>query len=91
MFNNSPQNFSTGNNAQKTLPTSRTALIGLAASAVGFFIFGFLGLVGIVIGIRAVLEIRAGKAKGMWIAIAAIVLGTICLLAYLANIFVNGK
>jgi len=56
---------------------NKPALIGFALSIIAFFGVGLAGLVGFILGIVALVQIKHTEEKGKGLAIAAIVIGFI--------------
>ena len=71
------------------LPFSKPAIWGLVISCVSFFVFGFLGSLGVVLSARGFRSARRGTARGRGLAIAGMIIGMVGFLYYAINFIVN--
>ncbi len=69
---------------------NRNALISIILSAVSLFIFGWLGAIGMGLGIRSLSEIKKNNEAGKVLAIIGIITGCIGLGLYI-YILIDGK
>lgn len=64
-------------NNYKEIGYNKTSIIGLAFSVVAIFGIGLAGLIGFILGIVGLNQIKHTKEKGKGLAIAAIIIGFI--------------
>ncbi|MEF2976142.1 DUF4190 domain-containing protein [Subtercola sp. YIM 133946] len=70
-------------------PFSGMAIAGFAISCVSLFIFGFLGIVGLLLSVAALRRIRTGVARGRGLAIAGLVIGAVAAIFYLVGLLLR--
>jgi len=63
-------------------PFSKAAIWGFIISCISLIVFGFIGVLGVVISARGFRAARQGAARGRALAIAGMILGTIGFLYY---------
>lgn len=63
-------------------PFSRLAIWGFVISCVSLVVFGFIGVIGVVLSGRAFRSARQGLVRGRGLAIAGMILGTLGFLYY---------
>ena len=68
----------------KPLPFSQQAIWGFVLSCVSLFVFGFLGLLGVVLASRGFRAANQGKVRGRGLAIAGMIIGVVAFLFYAA-------
>ena len=71
------------------LPFSKPAIWGFVISCVSFFVFGFIGGLGVVLSARGFRAARLGTARGRGLAIAGMIIGMVGFLYYAINFIVN--
>ncbi|QNE37198.1 DUF4190 domain-containing protein [Leifsonia shinshuensis] len=64
------------------LPFSQQAIWGFVISCVSLFVFGFLGLLGVLLASRGFRAASQGRARGRGLAIAGMIVGTVGFLFY---------
>ena len=62
--------------------TNKNAIFSFVFSIISFFIFGWLSIAGVSLGIVALKEIKSTNEKGKGLAIAGLILGAIALVLY---------
>lgn len=68
--------------AAQPLPFSQQAIWGFVISCVSVFVFGFIGVLGVVLASRGFRATTQGRARGRGLAIAGMIIGTIGFLFY---------
>lgn len=68
--------------AARPLPFSQLAIWGFVISCVSLFVFGFIGVIGVVLSSRGFRAATHGQARGRGLAIAGMIIGTAGFLFY---------
>ena len=71
------------------LPFSKSAIWGFVISCMSFFVFGFLGSLGVVLSARGFRAARLRTARGRGLAIAGMIIGMVGFLYYAINFIVH--
>lgn len=66
-----------------TLPFSKQTIWGFVISCVSVFVFGFIGIIGLLLSQRGFRAARAGLVRGRGLAIAGMIIGAAGFLYYL--------
>lgn len=69
------------------LPFSKQAIWGFVISCVSLLVFGFIGVIGVVLSSRGLTAARQGRARGRGLAIAGMIIGAIGFLFYAVVFF----
>lgn len=78
-----------GPGAPQRPPLSKMAISGFVIACISLIVFGFLGVVGMLLCGRGLREVRTGRARGRGLAIAGVVIGAVAFTFYLVNMFVR--
>jgi hypothetical protein len=70
-------------------PFNKMAIWGFVLSCVSLFVFGFLGLPGMILGVRGLRQIRTNGGRGRGLAIAAAIIGAAAAIFYLLGRFIH--
>ncbi|UFS59974.1 DUF4190 domain-containing protein [Subtercola endophyticus] len=70
-------------------PFSRLVIAGFVLSCVSIFVFGFLGVLGVVLASQGLRAVRRGLARGRGLAIAAMVIGVVGFVFYAVGLILN--
>ena len=72
-------------------PFSKQAISGFVVACISLFIFGFMGVIGAVLCLRGLREVRRGQARGRRLAIAGAAIGVLGFIFYLVSLFVRNS
>ena len=89
MVNNIPENNrnnEVNQNVPEKVKTNTNAIISIVVAIIGIFIFGWLEIVGLGLGVRAIIEIKKTKQKGFTLAVIGIILSVIGLILYILTL-----
>ena len=66
--------------------TNKSAIYSIVCSIISFFIFGWLGISGVLFGIRSLNEIKQNNEKGIALAYIGIIIGGISFILYIMSL-----
>ncbi|MCU1480040.1 MAG: hypothetical protein JWQ19_826 [Subtercola sp.] len=70
-------------------PFSKLVIAGFVLSCVSIFVFGFLGVLGVVLAGQGLRAVRRGLARGRGLAIAAMVIGVVGFVFYAVGLILG--
>lgn len=84
-----PEGAAYGAPASARPPFSRFAIWGFVVSCVSLLIFGFIGILGVVLSAKAFSDARRGTVRGRGLAIAGMIVGALGFIFYAVGLLLT--